>query len=111
MRQHAVVTRSGLQKALLALPPYWPIEWSRQLRKRRGAIVFDWLTYVREAAAISVPPPSDGITPNTLKLDLDTMLLRDFSDDDAPPTDVPVICSSSTGWRAVSSSRWASGSP
>lgn len=90
MPQQAVVTRNDLQKALLALPTYWPIEWGRQLRRRRAAVVVDWLSYVREAAAISFPPPPDWVTPNTIKLDLDTMLLRDFSDDTAL-TDTPVI--------------------
>lgn len=83
--------RSGLQKALLAVPAYWPIEWARQLRSRRTRVVVDWLKYVRESAAITFPPRPDWVTPNTIAHDSDTMWLRDFSDADASASDTPVI--------------------
>lgn len=91
MTSPPIAERNSLKKALLAVPAYWPIEWAHQLRKRRTAVVTDWLRYVREATAISFPPRPDWITPNTIKLDSDTMWLRDFSDDDAPESDIPVI--------------------
>lgn len=84
-------SRSGLEKALLAVPAYWPIEVTRQLRKRRGAAVKDWLSYMREAITITFPPRPDWVTPNTVARDFDTMWLRDFSDSDAAATDIPVI--------------------
>lgn len=87
-----IVERTRLKKALLGVPAYWPFEWAQQLRKRRGAVVTDWLKFVREANAISFPPKPDWVTPNTVKLDSDTMWLRDFSDDSAASaSDIPVI--------------------
>ncbi len=91
MTSMPIVERSSLKKALLAVPAYWPIEWAQQLRRRRGAVVTDWLKYVREASAISFPPKPDWVTPNTIKVDSDTMWLRDFSDESASLSDIPVI--------------------
>lgn len=85
------VGRSRKQKALLALPAYWPIEWTRQWRRRGAGVYADWWSYLREATAISFPPKPDWVTPHTVKLDSDTMWLRDFSAADADPQDVPVI--------------------
>lgn len=86
-----VVERSGLQKALLAVPAYWPVEWTRQWRRRGFGVYGDWLKYVREAVAISFPPKPEWVTPHTIKLDSDTMWLRDFSERDASASDIPVI--------------------
>lgn len=86
-----LIQRSRLHKALLAVPAYWPVEWTRQWRRRGIGVYADGLRFVREAAAISFPPRPEWVTPNTVKLDSDTMRLRDFSDADAGPDEIPVI--------------------
>lgn len=87
----SVVKRSGLHKALLAFPPYWPIEWARQWRQRGMAAGWDWLRYLHEAYALAFPEKHDWVTPNTVRLDNDTMWLRDFSLPEATDDDIPVI--------------------
>jgi poly(3-hydroxyalkanoate) synthetase len=91
MSESGIIERSGFQKALLTFPPYWPIEWARQWRRRGFKVYADWLRYVRDAHAISFPLKPDWVTPHTLKLDSDTMWLRDFSSPDAAADDIPVI--------------------
>ncbi|WP_420465470.1 alpha/beta fold hydrolase [Panacagrimonas sp.] len=86
-----VVERSGFEKALLAVPAYWPVEFVRQVSRRRGALFGDWLSYVRQATAITFPEPPDWVTPNTVAFESRTMWLRDFSDADAPVDAVPVV--------------------
>jgi poly(3-hydroxybutyrate) depolymerase len=86
-----VVERTNFQKALLAVPAYWPVEWARQIRKRGKNLPKDWVSYVRAAGAITFPDHPDWVTPNTLAFESQTMLLRDFSDADAPADAIPVI--------------------
>lgn len=86
-----VAERSNLQKALLAFPPYWPIEWTRQIRQRGLRLPLDWLSYVKEATAITFPDKPGWVTPNTVAFETQTMWLRDFSDADAPADAIPVI--------------------
>lgn len=86
-----VIERNSFEKALLAFPPYWPVEWARQWHRRGFGVYSDWWHYVREAIAISFPPAPDWVTPNIIALDSDTLWLRDFSDADADPDSVPVI--------------------
>ena len=86
-----VIQRRRLQKALLAAPGYWPVEGVRQWRRRGFGVYAHQLRFVREAAAISFPPKPEWVTPNTVKLDSDTLRLRDFSDADAGPNEIPVI--------------------
>lgn len=86
-----VVERTNFQKLLLAVPAYWPVEWARQIRKRGRNLPRDWLSYVRHAGAITFPERPDWVTPHSLAFESQTMLLRDFSDDDAPADAIPVI--------------------
>ncbi|TAM10683.1 MAG: alpha/beta fold hydrolase [Nevskiaceae bacterium] len=85
------VQRSNFQKNLLAFPPYWPVEWTRQWHRRGFHVYADAAHYVREAFAITFPPRPEWVTPNTIAMDGDTMWLRDFSDPDASPEAIPVI--------------------
>ena len=86
-----VVERTSFEKLLLAVPAYWPVEFARQVKKRRGDLPRDWLSYVREATAISFPPKPGWVTPHTVFAETRTMWLRDFSDADAPAGTIPVI--------------------
>lgn len=86
-----LIQRSRLHKALLAVPAYWPVEWARQWHRRGFGVYADGLRFVREAAAISFPPKPEWVTRNTVRLDSDTMRLRDFSDADAGPDEIPVL--------------------
>lgn len=88
---NSFVQRSKFEKGLLALPPYWPVEWTRQWYRRGFHTWGDWARYLREALAITFPPRPAWVTPNTIALDSDTMWLRDFSDADADPNDIPVV--------------------
>lgn len=85
------IQRSRLQKTLLAFPAYWPVEWVRQWRRRGLGVYADQLSFFHEAAAISFPPRPEWVTRNTIKLDIDTLRLRDFSDAETGPDQIPVI--------------------
>ncbi|MCC2657993.1 MAG: alpha/beta fold hydrolase [Panacagrimonas sp.] len=91
MTSTTVAERSNLEKALLAFPPYWPIEWTRQIRQRGLRLPLDWMSYVKEAAAITFPDKPGWVTPHTVAFETQTMWLRDFSDADAPSDAIPVI--------------------
>lgn len=91
MANATVVERSSFEKALLAVPAYWPFEMARQICNRRTALFADWLEYVKVATQITFPPHPDWVTPNTIHRDFDTLWLRDFSAEDATDRDVPVI--------------------
>jgi poly(3-hydroxybutyrate) depolymerase len=91
MTPSPVAERSNLEKALLAFPPYWPVEWTRQIRQRGLRLPLDWLSYVKEATAITFPDKPGWVTPHTIAFETQTMWLRDFSDADAPADAIPVI--------------------
>lgn len=91
MTSAPVAERSNLEKALLAFPPYWPIEWARQIRQRGLRLPLDWASYVKEAAAITFPDKPGWVTPHTVAFETQTMWLRDFSDTDASADAIPVI--------------------
>lgn len=68
--------------AELSLPWFWPVDAALRLTERN-------LDFLSEAVKITRPPPPDWATPNTVRLDLQTMRLREFG---KPRADgVPVL--------------------
>lgn len=57
--------------AELSLPWFWPVDAALRLTERN-------LDFLSEAVKITRPPPPDWATPNTVRLDLPTMRLREF---------------------------------
>jgi poly(3-hydroxybutyrate) depolymerase len=73
-----------------SVPWFWPFAAAIELGEAAGLEIFgENLKFVSEAGEISAPPRSRWATKNKVVLDLDTMLLRDFSADGA--SSVPVV--------------------
>lgn len=79
---HAETSADTQTETGYGLPMFWPF----------AAMLNRWernLTFFKEAQEINHPPAPEWATPNTVRLDLSTMRLRDFS---APESDgVPVL--------------------
>jgi len=74
-----------------SIPFLWPFAAGIELGEEGLKIVKDNLTFLSEAEKIAAPPLPEWASPNHILLDLDTMLLRDFSTSSTPMNHVPVI--------------------
>ena len=73
-----------------SVPFFWPMAAAIEFQEAGLKFVEDNIRYLAEAEAIEIPPPPDWATTNSVRLDLDTMQLRDFSKDTATTT-IPVL--------------------
>jgi poly(3-hydroxybutyrate) depolymerase len=74
-----------------SVPWFWPLAAAIELGEKGMRLYQDNLHYLAEAAEITFPPPPTWASPNRILLDLDTMLLRDFSPTEVPNSVVPVL--------------------
>jgi len=61
-----------------SVPWFWPMAAAMEMQAAGFRAVEDGLHYMQEAAEITDPPDPEWATENTVRLDLDTMRLRDF---------------------------------
>ncbi|MEC5217566.1 poly(3-hydroxybutyrate) depolymerase [Actimicrobium sp. GrIS 1.19] len=73
-----------------SVPWFWPMAAAIELGNAGLKMYQDNLRYVEQVAQLSAPPASEWTTANRIALDLDTMLLRDFSTA-ARHTHLPVL--------------------
>jgi poly(3-hydroxybutyrate) depolymerase len=74
-----------------SVPCLWPIAAAIELEEAGLRWFEDNLRYLAEAQLITFPPPPEWASANRIALELDTMLLRDFSPQQAGKGAVPVI--------------------
>lgn len=74
-----------------SVPWFWPLAAAIELGEEGLNLYRENLKYLAEAEEITFPPPPEWATPNRILLDLETMLLRDFTPTDSRSTDVPVL--------------------
>lgn len=74
-----------------SIPWFWPLAAAIELGEEGMAMVQKNLRYAATTAEIISPPESQWATSNRILLDLDTMLLRDFSAAGEPPNQTPVL--------------------
>ncbi len=67
----AAASPGASRPAELSLPWFWPVDAALRLTQRN-------LDFLSQAAKITRPPPPGWATPNTVRLDLPTMFLREF---------------------------------
>jgi len=61
------------------VPWFWPFTAAMEMAELGARRFQDNLKFVAESQRLGAPPPLDWATPNRLRLELDTMRLRDFS--------------------------------
>lgn len=74
-----------------SVPWFWPLAAIIEMEKAGLELFKNNLRFLTEAARIEAPPPPDWATPNRIRLDMDTMRLRDFSSAGADASDLPVL--------------------
>ena len=74
-----------------SVPLFWPFAAAIELGEEGLKMFQDNLRYVAEAEAISAPPEPEWATTNRIRLDLDTMRLRDFLPVGHTSTQTPVL--------------------
>ncbi len=74
-----------------SVPWFWPLAAVMEMQKEGLKVFQDNLKYVAVSAKIVAPPQPDWATPNKVRIDLDTMRLRDFSGSQVAASVVPVL--------------------
>jgi poly(3-hydroxybutyrate) depolymerase len=74
-----------------SVPWFWPFAAAIELGEEGLKLFQDNIRYLAEAEEITFPPPPEWAHENRIVMDLDTMLLRDFSASEVPGTVVPVL--------------------
>jgi len=74
-----------------SVPWFWPLTAGIELGQIGLQTLHDNLEFVEEAVEINHPPAPEWHSANTVRLDLDTMRLREFTAPDAAPDAVPVL--------------------
>lgn len=74
-----------------SVPAFWPFAAAIEMEEKGLKLFQDNLKFLEEARELDTPKPPVWATPNSIRLDLDTMYLRDFSQADASPKDIPVV--------------------
>jgi poly(3-hydroxybutyrate) depolymerase len=74
-----------------SIPFLWPLAPAIELAEEGLQAFQENLKFLREAETIAAPPPPEWASPNQIRLDLDTMRLRDFSASDRSAEQYPVI--------------------
>ena len=74
-----------------SVPWFWPFAAGIELADDGLKLFADNLKFAAEAETIAVPPPPEWATANRILLDLDTMLLRDFSRSAAGIHQIPIL--------------------
>jgi pimeloyl-ACP methyl ester carboxylesterase len=69
----------------------WPFAAALELGQQGLKLVQDNLKFLAEAQAIATPPPPEWTSPNHVRLELDTMRLRDFSKNGRASSGLPVV--------------------
>ncbi|WP_034294308.1 alpha/beta fold hydrolase [Herbaspirillum sp. RV1423] len=71
-----------------SVPWFWPYAAAIEMGEQGAKLFQDNLRFLAESETIATPPKSSWATKNTVRLDLDTMSLRDFSPVDCQATPV-----------------------
>jgi poly(3-hydroxybutyrate) depolymerase len=74
-----------------SVPWFWPFAAAIEMEEAGLKLFQENLKYAAEVEMMAAPPESAWATANRVRLDLDTMRLRDFSAADAKPGAVPVL--------------------
>lgn len=74
-----------------SVPWFWPMAAAIEMQEVGLKLFSDNLRFLAEAETILQPPEPGWATANRVRLDLDTMRLRDFSPQDASEETVPVL--------------------
>ncbi len=74
-----------------SVPWFWPFAAGIELAEIGARQFQDNLKFLVEAQTVTTPPPLDWATANEIRLDLDTMRLRDFGTGVAGTQRVPVL--------------------
>lgn len=91
-----------------SVPFFWPMAAAIELQETGLKFVEDNVRYLAEAETIEAPAPPAWATANEIRLDLDTMRLRDFSKD-MTGTDVPVLIDAPYAGHSSTIADYASG--
>lgn len=74
-----------------SVPWFWPMAAAIELGEKGMTLFQDNLRYVANAAEIAAPPQPQWATANHIRLNLDTMRLRDFSPKGNQSAQIPVL--------------------
>jgi len=74
-----------------SVPWFWPLAAAIEMEEEGLKLFRDNLKFIAEAEEITVPPPSELASESQVRLDLDTMRLRDFSRDSKSGEMAPVL--------------------
>ncbi|MCB1548297.1 MAG: alpha/beta fold hydrolase [Hyphomicrobiaceae bacterium] len=74
-----------------SVPWFWPLAAAIEMEETGLKLVQDNMKYLVEAGRIEAPPPPAWVTDNRSVLELDTMVLRDFSRSSPPASAIPTL--------------------
>lgn len=74
-----------------SVPWFWPLAAAIEMEEEGLKLFRDNLKFIAEAEEITVPSPSEWASESRVRLDLDTMRLRDFSRDSKSGGMAPVL--------------------
>lgn len=74
-----------------SLPMFWPFAAAAEMEEEGLKLFQDNLDFIRETTRINVPPTPRWATPNHIRLNLDTMCLRDFTPGENSDKSYPVL--------------------
>jgi poly(3-hydroxybutyrate) depolymerase len=63
------------------VPWFWPMAAVIEFEQEGLEMLQDNMRYIQEAVKMEAPPPPEWATPNLVRMELDTMRLRDFLSD------------------------------
>jgi poly(3-hydroxybutyrate) depolymerase len=74
-----------------SVPWFWPLVAAIEMEEEGLKFFRDNLKFIAEAEEITVPPPAEWASESRVRLDMDTMRLRDFSRDSKSGEMAPVL--------------------
>ena len=74
-----------------SVPWFWPLAAAIEMQEEGLQFVQNNMRYLAEAERIEMPPTPDWATSNRIILELDTLRLRDFSQDGVTDGAIPVL--------------------
>ncbi|MGO9473504.1 MAG: alpha/beta fold hydrolase [Rhodomicrobium sp.] len=71
---------------LASVPAFWPLALAATLAEKKAELDAHQLKFIEEELKLHSGPPAKVATPNTVRLDLRTMVLRDYGQHGGMPT-------------------------
>ncbi len=87
-KKHQIAKRPSQEHTV---PWFWPLAAAIEMEEEGLKLFRDNLAFLAEAEKITVPPQPEWASRNRIRLDLDTMHLRDFTQDGNDGASAPVL--------------------